>query len=41
METIYEKGGGGEVEEYMYVNMLFCWNKDFPETEKRISLTFV
>lgn len=33
--------GRGEVEEYMYVNMLFCWNKDFPETEKRISLTFV
>lgn len=28
------KGGGG-VEEYMYVNMLFCWNKDFPETEKK------
>lgn len=25
----------GGVEEYMYVNMLFCWNKDFPETEKK------
>lgn len=33
VETIYERGGG--VEEYMYVNMLFCWNKDFPETEKK------
>lgn len=38
---LWKGRGGGEVEEYMYVNMLFCWNKDFPETEKRISLTFV